>query len=127
MSLSTGVRFETTSLKVTLGRVARELTSLHAAIQSLERMICEDILNWERLNSTDVVEIQKLDLVVQTVGELGRFLSRLEAEVTSDQLIDLERVLNDVRLEKLARSLGQGDTATADDRSNRTAGEVDFF
>lgn len=100
---------------------------MHTALQSLDSLICQDILKWESMNSVDIREIQKLDLMVQTIGELGRFVDGLQTEVAGEQTIDVARLLRDVRLEKLTRSLGYGEAGAVEVRGRAAAGEVDFF
>lgn len=100
------------TLRLILGGLAKELRK-NAVIASDFHLVIEELAN-ERLSNILIERMQALDLVSQTLIEIGRLLDRVNKDCPVDFEVPNE-LLMDIRLAALRDRLANKVVDTADD------------
>ena len=107
--------------------IALELLVLQQDGRSVEDAIGRSILGEEPTTQDVLRNLQGIDLIVQSLGELRVFLDFLNASLMNDDLIDASEVLGTMGLRELAYRLSSGTRQLVLDSSGQVSGEVDLF
>ena len=114
-------------LSVLLTRVAAELHMLCHDGRAVEDAIGRAILGEEPSTGQTLANLQRVDLIVQTLGQLGDYLGAVTGILEPDQVIDVNAPLSRINLRDLARNLAGGCLRPVLDENGRISGEVDLF
>jgi hypothetical protein len=114
-------------LSFLLVRLAAELRILRAEGQTVEEAIGDSLLG-EKANPRDTLaNLQKIDVVVQSLGEISSYLDALVAALPVDPDLEMDEALQRITLRDLARSLSGGWRKQIIDASGDAIGEVELF
>lgn len=114
-------------LSFLLSRLAKELRILQVEGQTVEEAIGDSLLG-EAVNPRDTLaNLQKIDLVVQSLGEMSAYLDALVTELPSDPNLDMDHAFRQITLRDLARTLSGGWRKQVVDSKGQTNGEVELF
>ena len=89
-----------------LSNLSKELWTLHNQVDQLEETIGFVIQAWKEIGRDDLMNIQQLDLVRQTLGELSDYVLDLKNAVPPDQKVSSAGLLKEAKLRDLAFHLG---------------------
>lgn len=127
LSVGHPVPLKAQSLHTILSRVAAELRVLQDEGRGLENAIGNALLGAETAMPDSLSNLQSIDLIVQSLGEIGAFVDRIGAMVEPDQLLDISAPIACMTLRDLARNLSGGARQPILGQSGEVSGEVDLF
>ena len=110
-----------------LRRVADELHVLQRDGRALEDAIGRSILGEEPSTRETLENLQGIDLIVQTLNELGDYVGAMGEMVGDAAALDMSAPLARISLRDLARALSGGARRPIVDEAGRVTGEVDLF
>ena len=116
-----------TPVGVLIGRIALELHELQSQGRRLEDAIGRAILGEEPSTQDVIANLQGIDMIVQTLGELGNFLDNIQPGIPDGQDVETADALARVTLRDLAHALSGGLRQPTVDAQGRISGEVDLF
>lgn len=118
---------QATPVGVLIGRIALELHHLQAQGRRLEDAIGRAILGEEPSTQDVIANLQGIDMIVQTLGELGNFLDNIQPGIPDGHDVETADALARVTLRDLANALSGGLRQPTVDAQGRISGEVDLF
>ena len=107
--------------------VGEELRDLRDEGRHVEDAIAHALLDGETSRREALGNLQKIDLIVQTLSELSLFVGDLVAHVPEGCAVDVHHMLERITLRDLARKLAGGPRKAIVDEMGRVSGEVDLF
>ena len=93
----------------------------------MEDAIARTILGEEPSTQTTLANLQGVDLMVQTLGELGAYLDAISSRLSPDPRVDVSAPIDQLSLRDLARKLSGGANQAVIDQRGDISGEVDLF
>lgn len=114
-------------LSLLLLRISEELHALQAEGRAIEDAIGHAILGGASSTRETLANLQSIDLIVQSLGELGDYVLALQYLLKEDPLIDASGPLERISLRDLARKLSGGCRRAVVDAHGEICGEVDLF
>lgn len=114
-------------LSLLLLRISEELHALQAEGRTIEDAIGHAILGGAPSTRETLANLQSIDLIVQSLGELGNYVSALQHLLKDDPLIDASGPLERISLRDMARKLSGGCRQAVVDAHGEICGEVDLF
>ena len=114
-------------LRVLLARIADELHDLQENGRVLEDAIGRTILGEEPTTSATLANLQEIDMIVQTLGELGTFVHSVTGVMDDHHTVDANMALSRIKLRDLARKLSGGARQPIVNDHGEISGEVDLF
>lgn len=120
---------EDNSLSAALANATEEIKMLERITENLQQLIGDALLSGLSGETSELqgAELQNLDLLNQSLGNLATFLSALSQMTPPEWSVDVQKAVRDITLLNMADRLagaGQIDTAAA---PRHTAGECDLF
>ena len=116
---------EDNPLSAALANATEEIKMLEIITENLQQLIGDALLSGET-SELQGAELQNLDLLNQSLGNLATFLSALSQMTPPEWSVDVQKAVSDITLLDMADRLagaGQIDPAAA----RPTAGECDLF
>ncbi|MAY88635.1 MAG: hypothetical protein CML02_18190 [Pseudooceanicola sp.] len=110
-----------------LTRFAEELRILKSEGQTVEEAIGESLLEGGANPRDTLANLQKIDLVVQSLGELSTYLETMVISLPIDPELNMDDAFRQITLRDLARTLSGGWRKPVVDSSGETTGEVELF
>ncbi|GHF48947.1 hypothetical protein GCM10017056_20620 [Seohaeicola zhoushanensis] len=107
--------------------VADELRDLRDEGRRLEDAIAHAILDHEPTRREALGNLQKIDLIVQTLGELSAYVLALADQVPEAHPVEVHDMLARITLRDLAGKLAGHPRQPVVDEAGRISGEVDLF
>lgn len=111
----------------TLHRLAAELRALQAEARAVDAAIGQALLDGAPAPGAALASLQRIDLIVQSLGALGAYLAALPVQLPADPQIDINAPLGRIPLRDLARRLSGGCRRPVIDAQGEICGEVDLF
>ena len=115
------------SARALLRNVAAELHALKLEGERLEHAIGHALLSDNPSTKETFANLQGIDLIVQTLGELGDYVEGLSSLVDGKEFVDVGSLVSGVSLRKLAVSLLYGKPNSVDLSRGLSSGDVDLF
>lgn len=109
------------------GLVGAELRDLRNEGRQLEDAIALALLDGETPRREALGNLQKIDLIVQTLGELSAYVSAVAERVPTASTVEVHDLLGRITLRDLARKLSGSQRQPVIDDAGRVSGEVDLF
>lgn len=110
-----------------LGHVAEGLHDLRQEGRLLEDAIAAAILGEEPTQHATLGNLQRIDLIVQALGELALYVAALAERLPQDERIDVSTLLARMTLRDLAGTLAGRPRQKVVDGASNISGEVDLF
>ncbi|WP_370301911.1 hypothetical protein, partial [Pseudooceanicola sp.] len=85
-------------LGLTLHRLAAELRALQAEARAVDAAIGQALLDGAPAPGAALASLQRIDLIVQSLGALGAYLAALPAQLPADPQIDINAPLGRIPL-----------------------------
>lgn len=125
--MSDGARLDPIPLARLIGLIGDELRDLRDEGRNLEDAIAHAILDHQPTRREALGNLQKIDLIVQTLGELSAYVLALVEHVPPSHSIEVHDLLERITLRGLAGKLAGRPRQPVVDASGRISGEVDLF
>lgn len=109
------------------GFVGAELRDLRDEGRRLEDAIALALLDGETTRREALGNLQKIDLIVQTLGELSAYVTALAEHLPMVPAVDVHDILGRITLRDLAVKLSGHQRQPVIDDLGRISGEVDLF
>ena len=93
----------------------------------MEEAIGDSLLGGAESLGDTLASLQKIDLVVQSLGELSAYVDELAAALPCDPYLDMDKALGQISLRDLARTLSGGARKKVVNSDGETSGEVELF
>ncbi len=110
-----------------LHNVATELRSMKIDGERLEHAIGQAILSQDFSTRDALTNLQGIDLMVQSLGELGCYVEGLADLVDKGEIVDPVALFEGVKLRGLAINLLNGNSDTTEVSIEPSCGDVDLF
>lgn len=114
------------SLSDVLANAAGEVKMLETITENLQRII-GDALPHGGKSGLQNYELQNLDLLNQSLGNLAMFLSSLSQMTPHEWCVDVQKAVSDITLLDMADRLTSAEQSDAAAETQYTAGECDLF
>ena len=121
------LQFPPVGLDQLCARVAEELAVLREHGRRLEDAIARSILGDEPTTRDTLANLQQIDLMVQTLGELGGFVAGLGAMMPEQEAVNVNPLLARLTLRDLADTLAGHPRRPVVGSDGSVNGEVDLF
>ncbi|OWU73054.1 hypothetical protein [Phaeobacter sp. 22II1-1F12B] len=110
-----------------LSRVSLQLKELQRDGRVVEDAIARSLLGDELSIKENLANLQGIDAIVQTLGELEKYIGNLSNQACREHLVDINFSIREIKLRDLARSLVGPVTEAIVDGDGGISGEVDLF
>lgn len=108
----------------------RNVGSEVSRIADIIRNVEDVLFDWAKAHAEDAdlpVAFHQLDLLLQSVEELARYLNVLSERLPSDMVLDISKELETVRLARLKQDLGRPASDRAERSGNAETNQVELF
>jgi hypothetical protein len=96
---------ETAPVAATLDRTSHELRKLASVTDSVQHIVSQLFLDHKANDLASLIELQRLDLLSQSIGAIADFLQALAADTPPHWSLDVKSAARCVKLSELAQRL----------------------